>query len=764
MRKLPIIFIVMLVLMTSSALAFEFDGVTCSANPVDYVYYDLAPTFTTGHNYFNNTDVTSGTVTFYIDELTYTIANVEIVTANDDFSGLITHHFGQSNWYYHNGAKTDTGMAGTAGVLYNVTTIMDLENDKQNLTFASNTATSIHNDENFRSTGNNFERFDLEFISGATGNASGIYVWNGTSCPLPSGDGPEPSVTQNFDAVTLETDNVTHSLFVEFYNLTSSSTANLIFNGTNYTTDINFINESYAEFNTSLIMPLIEVNYSTTEFYWEYNLFHINASRTNTTTSPNTQTVEWKYFVGNPNYPDGVATSTAEFTFEANNSALATLNGYVEFNRTANYTATPVANVFTANVVLPTIEGFSQDFNVTGYVNVSYGGQDFVRQGEVEVQTTLSTGLFLCSATELTNATSLNVTFYDEETLVEVQASSDVSFTLNSTDSATQFTSEFALTGATSYELCVYPEDEQLFGDAYFEYSATGYDDRIYYLLDTLFTNETNYLNLYFVNTSSAVDVSFYVYDTSGNAVPDAYIDIQRYYPATSTYAVVETVKTDASGLAVASIILNDVTYKFNIDYNGATVYTTSGSPVYSTTNYFYINLAGAISTILLDENQISYYVNYSNTTDLFSYFFNDGGGNVQSGCLYVYQATTQGEQLLNYTCVDSSSATITYLLNQTSGTFIGRGYVYYSGGTVFLDSVTVYLGGLYKTLGNYGTILGVIVVGTFAFAGIFMAEVAIIMAMVGLIAAYFMGLIFLSKSILIALLIIAGIIIYKKT
>jgi len=59
---------------------------------------------------------------------------------------------------------------------------------------------------------------------------------------------------------------------------------------------------------------------------------------------------------------------------------------------------------------------------------------------------------------------------------------------------------------------------------------------------------------------------------------------------------------------------------------------------------------------------------------------------------------------------------------------------------------------------------LSIIVVGTLAFAGIFMAEAVLVMALVGLVGAYLMGLTFLTQQMIVLLLIMAGLILFKKS
>ena len=767
MKKFVMIFLVMMVMLSASALAFEYEGVVCSTDPTDYVYFNDAVVLNaSAHNYLNYDPLLqadNAVFTSFIDNLTFASASGRPSISTEDPTGAsqVSLQLAEATWKIHDGSLTDTGFDVNIGTSYNVSVIFDMSVDTKNITFSNNTDFDVTTNFGFRNVVD-VGRTDFEVGAGAT-TVNGYYVWNGTSCPAEPIN-PVATISSIFNSPTDETNNETFSLFVEDFNLTGASSVNLIYNSTNYTTDINLVNNSYVEFNTSLITPLIEVNNTGVSFYWEYNLEHENFTATRDLTAPESQTLHWKYFVSAENYPDSISLATANFAFNASVKTPAVINyAAVEFNRTANYTATSAGNLWTAAVSIPEISGFSEDFNVTGYINVTYDGQDFIRQGDVLVQTTYGVGLFTCESTPLTNQTSLNITLFDEETLGEVVGDIEVAFTLNSSDSTTQFNTSFSLTGASNYGLCIYPEDAVLFGDAYFEYSAPSYDTRLYYLLDTLYTNESNDLSLYLINSSTPSDVSLYVFDTAGVPVPGAYINVQRYYPATSTYSLIETVLTDVNGLAIASLDLNDVTYKFAIDVAGSTVYTSGGSPVYSTELYFYVSLEDVTSSILLGENYVNYYVNYSNVTDLFTFFFDDSSGNVVTGCLEIYHSTTQGEALINETCVDSSTATITYLLNQSAGTFVGKGYVYYDSGKVFLQQITATMGGLYKTLGSYGTLLSIIVIGTIAFAGMFMAEAMIVFTAIGVVAAYFMGLTFLSIEILIALVILAGIILFKR-
>lgn len=377
----------------------------------------------------------------------------------------------------------------------------------------------------------------------------------------------------------------------------------------------------------------------------------------------------------------------------------------VNISAVANATGSLISNLSVS--VYDTTTGITTTANTTGtsvqadvvnghIVNVSLDASGY------EVKTALVTaGAGITNYQfNLYTTNSISFTFYDETTNTQFTNATNVEIELISDIYSANYT---VLGNNTLYLDLLSPTTYTI------RYSATGYDERIYYL--TLTNRSHTDLTLYLLNSSTTTAVTATVYDEVGQVVEGAIIKVLKYDLPTNTYILREMQSTNFEGDAVLNLLLGSEYYRFIIEYpSGTAKLTTDPTYVYSTTISFQISISTTGGENFYNSREVSYTLTASNNTRGFFFTFSDGDGLVSQGCLKVYQYQTSGITLVNSSCVSGSAGSATlYVANITGKTYVGRAYVYYGSDEELLDSVTLSAPAT-QEYGNLGLILTALV------------------------------------------------------
>jgi len=235
-----------------------------------------------------------------------------------------------------------------------------------------------------------------------------------------------------------------------------------------------------------------------------------------------------------------------------------------------------------------------------------------------------------------------------------------------------------------------------------FVFVADGYRQNTY--ITTLTNNSHQDINLYLVNETESSLVLIEVQDKFGNQLEGVDITIQRY--GNNTWATEQILRTDFQGRAEGSFILSTTYYNFLLEYEDSTVFGEINSDENKKVIYAEDVAEGILFTIdiledsLLLEYQDTYdvdfsltYINQSNTTGYFRFFYDDPNNNQWVSCLLVTKGNNNEEVCsCDSNTVTSESAIITCSINQSEGTAN-----YYAKG-IFTNAGVV--GSLFKNLG----------------------------------------------------------------
>jgi len=356
---------------------------------------------------------------------------------------------------------------------------------------------------------------------------------------------------------------------------------------------------------------------------------------------------------------------------------------------------------------------------------------------------------------------ALNFSLIEESNNASIAGDMDFTFSLVQEGITINYSK--SVTGVNSTAFCIPTNEVSFTAQLQSEYSATDYDAHTYFAYNLAITNATQYIYYYLTNGTSIVE--FTVLDQNGDEVENAYIKVKKYDIGTGTYKTIETLKTDQQGKALGNIILDTTWYEFVVEYGG-TVYLTDGpTKITTTSRTFRINL---LTDFFAQYTDVIYGIisslNYTDATGNFRFTWSDPDGNYHWGCLKVTKESLAGNTLINETCVQSTAGTILINVNDSgsvNGTYVAVGYIKFDEPYV-LQILRKTWGSLSETFGNEGLFYGFLIILTVAMVGIFAPKVAIILAVIGLVFSSILGFFNMNPSWIIALVIAAGLTIYR--
>ena len=280
----------------------------------------------------------------------------------------------------------------------------------------------------------------------------------------------------------------------------------------------------------------------------------------------------------------------------------------------------------------------------------------------------------------------INANFYDEESLgvvdyVEITAElvglnvnySEVKKTSNG---SVQF-DEFGLTNDTIYEIRYYATDHII---------RSGFIDM------SNFGNAT--LSLYMLNDTVSDKLDVIVRDFSLIGIPNATATIQRFYANITAWLTIAQGRTNVLGYTRQYVNKDDVYYRFSIEYEGTTIFTTSGEIITADTTVYRITTD--ISSVYTSWGTIDGNIWYSNATGTptFSVVYENKLSTIESVSLEVFQTEEEGGQttLLSTNTSTAAEDTITIIITDPFLYHFGLVRVNYDDNTYnYLEDVAEY-------------------------------------------------------------------------
>jgi len=283
------------------------------------------------------------------------------------------------------------------------------------------------------------------------------------------------------------------------------------------------------------------------------------------------------------------------------------------------------------------------------------------------------------------NIKALNFTFWDEEDLYFINGSDfKATFFYWLGDGSTM--NNFSFDNESVYEkvICIDPTNVTYYSDATIEYNAniSGYVTRNYYLDNDTFSNATQNISLYLLNSSASTSFILEVLDQDQQEVEGAIIYTDRYYPGLGEYRVVQMAMTDENGKSVGFFQTEIADYRFRIERNDVIELTTATQKVVpGETPYTLTFIIGeSLDKPWADFDELNYLtqsLTFNVSTNITTFIYVDNSGNFTSARLLVEELRfNQTDDVICNTTSTTSSDTITCDLNTYSGLFLAQAFV----------------------------------------------------------------------------------------
>ena len=294
-----------------------------------------------------------------------------------------------------------------------------------------------------------------------------------------------------------------------------------------------------------------------------------------------------------------------------------------------------------------------------------------------------------------------------------------------------------------------------------------------YHIQNYSLTNLTipNHIDLYDLLTVNAQEFLLTYRDVNFIPVPDALIEIQRLYVHKGQFYVAEIPKTDADGRAIGQFILNDVVYTIVVKKNGKTLSTFNNIRVYCATSDCRLALDARGSTnyptnVKVDRN-ISYTTNYNASTYIYQITYSTLDNIAKSVNLTLKNFDASGNITICSQALTSISGNIpcTIPALYRNSTIIATVTL---DGDLLFNEIFNARGSLTDLLGKFRFLLAALLILMIVMMGVSSGMPILIFFVIGMVlagATYLLnlGTIYGGTSIIIWVIVAAGIIIWKQ-
>jgi len=400
-----------------------------------------------------------------------------------------------------------------------------------------------------------------------------------------------------------------------------------------------------------------------------------------------------------------------------------------------------------------TTEDFNKNVNISAYWAYSVTDGTFTEAGNVSfVQEVLNIGIDDCSS-YTTQGINYSIKNESDESLMLGDASAAFKIWLNSSSNYKAF--NLSWTNVSTFGVCINPSSLNISYYTQLEYKADS-QTKTYYINNANLDNVTDYINLYIEDDTT--QVTFTVIDENDNAVENAFINVLSYDLGTDSFKTTEILETDSNGKAVGNIVLNTQFYKFLITLNDETVLSTSPTKITSTTQTFQVVLGEDYLETFTTANNVGCTMDYDNSTKGFSFTFNNPSGTEVAACLDLIKSSLNSDRVINSTCINSAAGTLNLYIPGAV-----QDYTYYAQGLITIDGNefvcaddSVSFKDTYKKFGTSGLMGTFLLTIALIAIGLWSPIVAILLAVIGLVASWFLGFFFLTPGYMIAFVICA--------
>jgi len=341
----------------------------------------------------------------------------------------------------------------------------------------------------------------------------------------------------------------------------------------------------------------------------------------------------------------------------------------------------------------------------------------------------------------------INFTAYDEQTLTEINATLDLTFTYVPTGGSVSNIFSYSDTSETNstWSFAIDPPDETYTIDTTLEVDAAGYTHRFYNFEGLDFTNDTTEIGLYLLNESKSTSFIVSVRDSSYVPLSGIEVYLQRYYPSSNIWHTVEISETNGDGRTIEHIFTEDAKYRFKLYRDGILLYTTHESIIYceSTPCSIEIIIPETFESVLgdsMDLDNLESSMEYDESTDEITFTYSDTSGNFTQGRIYVirmHPGNTTIEYVCNSTSTSSTAILTCDLTGEVNGTYIASGYIIRDEEYLVEREAFNKIRSIVQTIGLEGILWSFFFLIGIVMLGVYRPSLAIFFAIIGSIALW---------------------------
>ena len=536
------------------------------------------------------------------------------------------------------------------------------------------------------------------------------------------------------------------------------------------------------------------VNFTTADSYFNYQWFSINGGTTNLSTTGNSTLANvtvgdatlhiWandtsnnvgyaqrnftvvNVSVGNVFTGNIVSTMPQTITSTINHSSSVSVASSFQYNQ-SYYTPLMSGKTYYYTLNAPQTNA-DVVINHTFMYNFSYRGYNLSINSTKNLQNVSAYSLSLCSPTIVQR--TANYTTADQALLTRVNESTfkgTFNYYVNTMAYGNKTYSFDNYTDEGEWNFCIYPNYTTIYANLISEYSAGGYGKGGYVLSNYAFSNITQNITLYLLNTSGSTDLVVKILDS--NLIPQKNIDVKllRYYPGTNTWLEVQSDTTDELGQSIFHVIEKTVNYKFVLSSGGIIIYTTDIVKIvcYAVPCQIELTIPSPGEDLFkyyTNASGVSYALSYDNNTQIASIIFNSIDGTPKTIELLVNQVNISNKKIICDNYSTGTAGLIECNLSSYSGNFFAQAYVNTTKGMNILDRIAISTANFFKSTGTEGLFYAVMFIITLIFVGIWNPVVSIGLMMVGFTLLSITGIVAIPWFALISIVILGGYIIWN--
>lgn len=359
----------------------------------------------------------------------------------------------------------------------------------------------------------------------------------------------------------------------------------------------------------------------------------------------------------------------------------------------------------------------------------------------------------------------LNISFYDEDSLTNITPNTDILaeayynphhsawISLNDSFNITQH----------NITLCDnYNKTEFLFDISIYP-TLGDYYPKTFKFFDTLTTAKTYNLPIYMSSNGNQTQVLFTLYDENSKKISGYILNIERYYPATNEFKLIDSQKSDNNGEVLSYLVLYTTEYRFKVyDDLGNLVKTINKETIKSSTVSINVpTLADYFAGIDAANNAVTT-LTFNNNSKTITWVTESSY--YDQSCLLV-QRLTGGQVVLYDNCNEGSYVVDSYTIleNTTDKLYEFKGYFKDSDGNIVSGEMITYFNSIgYQAWGTSGLLLSIFVIIILFFLGIWNPAVGIFFTLLGIMVLSYLQVINLLVSTVIGIILAGGFVLYK--